>query len=172
LRFDSSKAGAFGPDIRATVVRGNQMNVPKLWPILLLLLSTICAASTLQTKVTPDAIKALSIREQRIFRPAVHDEKFSDVPHATARTRCEDTRPPEALTTPDPPLVLEDSDESVTVSVIIGADGNVHSPLILQGGDLRQQQAVLNTVRHWRYRPATCNGVPTEAEAKIEFSRR
>jgi len=30
----------------------------------------------------------------------------------------------------------------------------------------------LQTVRYWRYRPATCNGVPTEAEGKIEFSLR
>jgi TonB family protein len=146
------------------------MNAPKLWPILLLLLGAISAASTSQTKVTPQAIKALSLREQLIFRPAAHDEKFADIPHATTLSRCEDTRPPQALTTPDPPLLLDDGD--VTVSLIVGADGNVHSPLVLQGGDVRQQQVVLNAVRHWRYRPATCNGVPTEAEAKIEFSRR
>ena len=148
------------------------MNGLRLWPILPLLLCAICAASTFQTKVIPDANRALSIQEQRIFKPAAHDEEFADIPHSMARTRCEDTRPPQALTTPDPPLVLDDSDGAVTVSLIIGADGNVHSPLILQGGDVRQQQAVLNAVRHWRYRPATCNGVPTEAEAKIEFSHR
>jgi hypothetical protein len=27
-------------------------------------------------------------------------------------------------------------------------------------------------VRYWRYRPALCNGVPTDAEAKVEFSSR
>ena len=31
---------------------------------------------------------------------------------------------------------------------------------------------VLDAVRTWRYRPATCNGVPTEAEARIGFSER
>jgi hypothetical protein len=31
---------------------------------------------------------------------------------------------------------------------------------------------VLQTVRTWKYRPATCNGVPTEIEGKIEFSSR
>jgi hypothetical protein len=31
---------------------------------------------------------------------------------------------------------------------------------------------VLNTVRAWRYRPAMCNGVPTESEAKVGFSSR
>jgi TonB family protein len=147
------------------------MNAPKLWPILLLLLGAISAASAPREKLTPDAARALSMREQRIFRPAAHDEKFADVPHAMAPSHCEQMRPPQALTTPDPALLLDDSDEALTVSLIVGADGDVHSPLILQGGDRQQQEAVLNAVRHWRYRPATCNGVPTEAEAKIEFSR-
>ena len=60
----------------------------------------------------------------------------------------------------------------VKVSFIIGADGRVHSPLILESVGAAGDRNVLQTVRAWRYRPATCNGVPTEAEGKIEFSRR
>ncbi len=60
----------------------------------------------------------------------------------------------------------------VKVSFIIGADGRVHSPLILVSGGPAGDRNVLQTVRAWRYRPATCNGVPTETEGKIEFSRR
>jgi TonB family protein len=60
----------------------------------------------------------------------------------------------------------------VKVSFIIGADGRVHSPLILESGGPTGDRNVLQTVRAWRYRPATCNGVPTESEGKIEFSRR
>jgi len=55
------------------------MKALKLWPMLLLLLCMICAASTPKTKVMPDTTNALSMREQRIFRPAVHDEKFADI---------------------------------------------------------------------------------------------
>ncbi|HYL13697.1 MAG TPA: energy transducer TonB [Terriglobales bacterium] len=148
------------------------MNTRKLWPILLLLLCAICVASTHRTPVTANGSEKLSVRERLIFRPAVHDSRFTDVPHFLARSHCEDTQPPQALTTPNPLLLAADGDEPVTVSLIVGTDGNVHSPLILQGGDERQEQAVLNVVRHWRYRPATCNGVPTEAEAKIEFWHR
>ena len=64
------------------------------------------------------------------------------------------------------------SGSKVKVSFIIGADGRVHSPLILQSAGPAGDRNVLQTVRTWRYRPATCNGVPTEAEGKIEFSRR
>jgi hypothetical protein len=48
----------------------------------------------------------------------------------------------------------------------------VHSPLILESAGLAGDRRVLQTVRTWRYRPATCNGVPTEIEGKIEFSSR
>ncbi|MGB9361308.1 MAG: TonB family protein, partial [Candidatus Sulfotelmatobacter sp.] len=103
------------------------------------------------------------------WKTSVRASEFSDVPHVSARSRCEVSEPPEALTTPDP-LALPSV--KVKVSFIIGADGRVHSPLILQSGGPVGDRNVLLTVRSWRYRPATCNGVPTEAEGKIEFSRR
>ncbi|HEY1658820.1 MAG TPA: energy transducer TonB [Candidatus Sulfotelmatobacter sp.] len=90
----------------------------------------------------------------------------------SARSRCEDTQPPEALATPDPLLVPAAKGVTVKVSFIIGSDGRVHSPLILESAGSTEDRNVLQTVRGWRYRPATCNGVPTEAEGKIEFSRR
>jgi TonB family protein len=60
----------------------------------------------------------------------------------------------------------------VKVSFIIGIDGRVHSPLILVSAGLAGDRHVLRTVRTWRYRPATCNGVPTETEGKVEFSNQ
>jgi TonB family protein len=60
----------------------------------------------------------------------------------------------------------------VKVSFIIGIDGHVHSPLILESAGVTGDRSILRTVRTWRYRPATCNGVPTETEGKIEFSSR
>jgi TonB family protein len=63
------------------------------------------------------------------------------------------------------------SGTKVKVSFIIGTDGRVHSPLILESAGAGDR-TVLRTVRTWKYRPATCNGVPTETEGKIEFSSR
>jgi TonB family protein len=60
----------------------------------------------------------------------------------------------------------------VTVSFIVGTDGRIHSPLILESAGPSEDNVVLRAVSGWRYRPATCNGVPTEAEGKIEFSSR
>jgi TonB family protein len=135
-----------------------------------MLLCTLCAASVRQTAV-PHNREALTSREQQIFRPALPRARFQDVPHTAARSRCEDTEPPQALATPGP-LLLGLEEPAVTVSFIVGTDGKVHSPLILRGDDPRGNRLVLDAVRHWRYRPAMCNGVPTEVEGKVQFSRR
>jgi TonB family protein len=136
----------------------------------LLMLALPAVASVQPPSILHSAI--LSDREQQVWRTPARASEFSEVPHVSARARCEDTQPPEALTTPDPLLVPPVVGVKVKVSFIIGADGRVHSPLILESAGVTGDRNVLQTVRAWRYRPATCNGVPTESEGKIEFSRR
>ncbi|HZQ70743.1 MAG TPA: energy transducer TonB [Terriglobales bacterium] len=115
--------------------------------------------------------RSLTAQEDQVWQSAMHDSEFASVPHTAAQSRCEATAPPEALATPNPIL---DSPESakVTVSFIIGTDGRVHSPLVLESAGPTEDRTILTVVRSWRYRPAMCNGVPTESEAKIEFSSR
>ncbi len=60
----------------------------------------------------------------------------------------------------------------VRVSFIVGTDGKVHSPFIMESGGPDEDQIVLHAVRFWRYRPALCNGVPTDFEALVRFSIR
>ena len=43
---------------------------------------------------------------------------------------------------------------------------------ILSSDTPSQDGDILRTVRSWRYHPALCNGVPTEAETRVEFSSR
>jgi TonB family protein len=142
----------------------------RFWPWFLVLVVPAAASVQPASPRFPQAV--LSEREQQLWKTPVRASQFSDVPHVSARSRCENTQPPEALTTPDPLLVPAAAGVKVKVSFIIGADGRVHSPLILESVGLVGDRNVLQTVRAWRYRPATCNGVPTEAEGKIEFSRR
>jgi TonB family protein len=142
----------------------------RLW--LLLLVFAMPAAASVQLASPHLRQAVLSEREHKLWKTPVRASQFSDVPHVSAHARCEDTQPPEALTTPDPLMVPAAAGIKVKVSFIIGADGRVHSPLILESAGPIGDRNVLQTVRAWRYRPATCNGVPTEAEGKIEFSRR
>ena len=115
---------------------------------------------------------ALVQLEDRLRRLPAHLSEFSPVSEPLALPRCGDVRPPEALVTPDPLLQLDDENLRVRVSFIVGADGRVHSPFILDSGGPREDQVVLHAVRRWRYRPALCNGVPTESEARVQFGIR
>jgi TonB family protein len=148
----------------------------KLWPCLIAV-STILFFSS-NSSFAKDRTEAersrnhnLAGHEQAVFRPAIQKSRFTDIPHVSGQPRCRNTRPPEALATSSPQLPSGDADEKLVVSFIVGIDGKVHSALVLQGGDDWTDRVVLQTIRHWRYRPATCNGVPTESEAKVEFSR-
>ena len=86
--------------------------------------------------------------------------------------KCESIRPPEALATPDPLLDPQDSSDKVAVSFVIGIDGRIHSPVILESAGSDEDLRVLQTLREWRYRPGTCNAAPTEMESKVEFFSR
>lgn len=115
---------------------------------------------------------ALTQLEDQLRRLPAHLSEFSPVAEPLALPRCGDVRPPEALVTPDPLMQLDDENLRVRVSFIVGADGRVHSPFILDSGGPHEDQAVLHAVRRWRYRPALCNGVPTDSEARIQFGVR
>lgn len=95
--------------------------------------------------------------------------RHSEIDRAAADS-CEASQPPEALATPDPLLDSGDSRRRVAVSFIVGIDGTVHSPVILESAGSAEDRRVLQAVRLWRYRPATCNATPTEMESQVEFS--
>ena len=144
----------------------------RIWPWLLVLAIPAASDASVQNPSPRPRQTVLTDREHQVWKTPRRAAEFSDIPHASARSRCEDTQPPEALTTPNPLLIQAGDALKVKVSFIIGADGRVHSPLILLSAGPAGDRSVLRTVRTWRYRPATCNGVPTETEGKIEFSRR
>jgi TonB family protein len=138
--------------------------------LLILTLSPLSVASVEKSSRVSDHEPNVSRREQLFGSLAVHGANFSALSRMTARMSCEATEPPEALATPDP--LLDTAATKITVSFIIGTDGRVHSPLILESLGPSGDRIVLDAVRAWRYRPATCNGVPTEVEGTIAFSSR
>jgi TonB family protein len=142
----------------------------RIWPAILLL-AMPGLAFAITTPIPKMASANFPQRERLFGRKLTRASQFADVPHLKRRT-CEDVQPPEALTTPDPLFAASAYGRRVKLSFIIGTDGRVHSPLILESAGLAGDRHVLQTVRTWRYRPATCNGVPTETEGKVEFSSR
>jgi len=143
-----------------------------LWPALLLLAAPTASLAAVSTPAQSLRPATLEQRERQVSRALTRAAQFSNVPHISSLPACEDVRPPQALTTPDPLFTPAERSRKVKVSFIVGTDGRVHSPLILESAGATGDRHVLQTVRTWRFRPATCNGVPTETEGKIEFSSR
>jgi TonB family protein len=131
-------------------------------------------AAALAVSTSAPSLRPINLaqRELHLSKSLIRASQFANVPHISSRPSCEDVQPPQALATPDPLLAAGPRGNRVKVSFIIGTDGRVHSPLILESAGLAGDRHILQTVRTWRYRPATCNGVPTETEGKIEFSGR
>ena len=142
----------------------------RIWPAIVLAIPVVALAVTTPAPTVRSA--TLEQREREVSRTLRRAAQYVDVPHISSRPACEDVQPPEALTTPDPLFTTTVNGRKVKVSFIIGIDGRVHSPLILESAGIAGDRRVLQTVRTWRYRPATCNGVPTETEGKVEFSSR
>lgn len=139
----------------------------RFWPALLLF---ALPASAFAVNTPAPGNRTIEQRERQVSRALTRAAQYVAVSHISARPPCEEVQPPQALTTPDPLLTSTAQSKRVRVSFIIGTDGRVHSPLILESAGIVGDRRVLQTVRSWRYRPATCNGVPTETEGKIEFS--
>jgi TonB family protein len=142
----------------------------RIWPAILLMLLPALSGGSVSVKSAYSA--ASEQRERQVSRTLRRAAQYIDVPHISSRPACAAVEPPEALTTPDPLFTTAANGRKVRVSFIIGTDGRVHSPLILESAGVAGDRRVLQTVRTWRYRPATCNGVPTETEGKVEFSSR
>jgi len=142
----------------------------RVWPAIVLMV--LAAFSAGSASVSPLRSAALGQRDGQVLKTLRRAAQYVDVPHVSSRPACAAVQPPQALTTPDPLFTTATGGRNVKVSFIIGTDGRVHSPLILESAGVAGDRRVLQTVRTWRYRPATCNGVPTETEGKVEFSSR
>jgi len=132
--------------------------------VAVLALASLAQAALVRPSLKPPA--ALSPREARAAS-TFHDPLSLK---AEGSLNCAAARAAEPLATPDP-LTLAFG-RKVTISFIIGSDGEVHSPVILESAGADADRTVLETIRTWRYRPARCNSAPAESEGKVEFSSR
>lgn len=116
----------------------------------------------------PNEQEVLAEQEHRVLGLAVHDSEFGTIAPAI-RSNCQEVQPPEPLATPNPPLDELAMNSTLTVSFIVGTDGQVVSALILDSAGSKQDRSALDFVQRWRYRPALCDGVPVDAEARVKF---
>lgn len=89
----------------------------------------------------------------------------------------EDVHPAFPVFSPHPPVtdrsLLPAAEQKVVVDVVVDALGQVVSEKLVKGSGTKLDQIVLETVKTWRFQPATVNGkaVPTEAELIFPFNQ-
>ena len=65
--------------------------------------------------------------------------------------------------------LLPAAEEKIVVDVKVDEEGAMVSETLVKGLGNRLDQIVLETVKTWRFQPATVNGKPVETEAEIVF---
>lgn len=118
---------------------------------------------------TPQKLLLFQKSEKSLGGAPSHISELTPVKGPLALPKCGVVRSPEALLTPDPLLYFPEDSPKVRVSFIIGPEGLVHSAFVLESGSRTEEETILRALRLWRYRPALCNGVPTDSEAVIRF---
>jgi TonB family protein len=115
--------------------------------------------------------------QQISITPAhLNDDVFKVPDNAVEVEGCDHEKPPEAISTPEPsfPKGAKDArQEAVTVvNALVSNEGKVISAQAL-GSDLYGfAQITVDTVKIWRFKPATCNGRPVAMEMNIEMEFR
>jgi TonB family protein len=86
-------------------------------------------------------------------------------------TCSEDLVMPRGITTPHPaiPLGIQDQRISVVLSMVVDIKGNPQDLKIARSGGKQFDDAVMATVRGWRFWPATCGGKPMASAINIEL---
>lgn len=58
----------------------------------------------------------------------------------------------------------------VLLYVLIGSDGTVKDPVVIQTGGPAFDSAALEAVRHWQYEPAKCGDTPVDFETELPLN--
>lgn len=105
--------------------------------------------------------------------PSPYKVGSNELPYCSLHWR--DITPPELLTHPDPVYpgtVPENYHASVILSVFVGTEGQ---PLSIRVGRLAgygMDEAAIEEVKKWRWRPATKDGEPVAAQTTVEIRFR
>jgi len=67
------------------------------------------------------------------------------------------------------PALQKSKQANVKIRFVIGVDGRLHRMAVVHSAGRAADSKAVNALRRWRYRPATCNGEPVEAEGTVEF---
>ncbi len=118
----------------------------------------------LVAEVEAEEVAAIPEPPPGLFNPP---EKAESSPH------CDSPEPPKSLTAPRPPYPRR-AWRARTVGVarayvVVGPDGLVHHSTVVRTPGEEFSAAVQKTLPRWRFRPATCHGMPVEFSMFLDF---
>src|SRR5262249_7161739 len=117
----------------------------RIWPAILLLTVNVCAFSA--NTPAPNLHTTSLLTPEYEMSPIMHRaSQFATVANISESPSCEDAQPPQALSTSSPLFAASSYGHKVKISFIIGTDGRVHSPLILESSGLTGDWHVLQAV--------------------------
>jgi TonB family protein len=120
----------------------------------------------------------------RVIKANVKDlsvRKFNDVlltkpQGAVERRQCDNWKPPKAVKTPDPPYPPAASHNGSIgdsiVSMTVLADGSATDFQLIGSASRAMDESTLETLRKWKFKPATCGSEPVVSDIEIIVSFR
>jgi TonB family protein len=108
--------------------------------------------------------------------PSPDPALFIPPPGAYELGRCQDKlQPPVAIFAPDSELFLRPDDESpvtLTLSLVVDTKGKPQNVRVLRPEHKDYEKSALNSVRSWRFKSATCSGVPMPTMINVQVNVR
>lgn len=97
---------------------------------------------------------------------------FSPPPGATKSANCQGVvRPPTPVYAPDPDLPERKTPKNpVVLGLSVAVDGSARDLRVLRSVNEKFDRAAMKAVEKWRFKPATCDGVPIETMISVEVS--
>lgn len=110
--------------------------------------------------------------------PTPHNGEGSGQAATGSGSDAENATPAFPIFSPKPPVrdrsLLPGAEKKIVVDVDVDAQGGVVGETLVSGLGNKLDQLVLDTVKSWRFQPATVNGkpVPTQAELIFPFNQQ
>lgn len=93
---------------------------------------------------------------------------------ATESANCQGVvKPPVPTYTPDPEMPRRQNPKNpVDIELLVAEDGKTHDLKVVRSVDGVFDQAALKAVQNWRFRPATCDGIPMTTHIYVSVNFR
>jgi TonB family protein len=103
------------------------------------------------------------------LRPEVDDSFFAPSSDGKERAHCPTRTQPPRLVQNEEPYSPGGEKGIVTISLSVGTDGKPHDLEVVDSPNKASENAALEAVRQWKFKPAICEGEPMDVEITVEI---